>query len=162
MPGNKHDRGHWIHLRADHIMDKNPGMKKNIAYGVATEQAYAAGKAPKGWGTAQGHHQANKKYDEPKSHYKKVADPNTKSKTSSLALEMMLGFADELEKIALPKAPSVGDVRKSVLSAGTALSTKKPAYTKVHKEPSPPASNHDLLESSKVVQPPPVTMPTAL
>jgi hypothetical protein len=73
---------------------------------------------------------------------------------------MVLGFSDELQKIAMSIRPtSFGDVRKEVSYAGTALARRKPSYAKVNKEPTLPASASDLTESSKTVQPPPVTMP---
>ena len=79
---------------------------------------------------------------------------------SILSLDVFLGFSDELQKIAsLPKPTSIGDMRKSVSYEGTALAKRKPNYAKVNKDPVPPASTSDLAESSKTVQPPPVTMP---
>lgn len=77
-----------------------------------------------------------------------------------ISLDVLLGFSDELQKIAsLPKPTSLGDVRKAVSYQGTALAKRKPNYAKVSKEPMQPASTSDLAESSKTVQPPPVTMP---
>ena len=77
-----------------------------------------------------------------------------------MSLDMLLGFSDELQKIAVSVKPtSLGEVRKEVSYAGTALARRKPSYAKVNKEPTPPASASDLAESPKSVQPPPVTMP---
>lgn len=157
MPAHK---GEWIHDRARHILRHNPRMKKDIAYGVATQQAYAAGKAPKGWGTPQGRSAAHQKFDEPKRAYKKTADPSHKTKSAGLDLVSLLGFADEMMKIAQsPKPTTPGEVRAKVPEAGTALSTRRPRYSKVHKDPVPPSSTSDLAESAKTIQPPPVTMP---
>lgn len=157
MPKQK---GEWIHERARHILKHDPGMKKSIAYGVATQQAYAAGKAPKGWGTPQGRREAHQKFDEPRRAYKKTADPSHKTKSSGIDLVSLLGFADEMMKLAqLPKPTTTGVVRAEVPRAGTALSTKRPHYSKVHKDPVPPSSTSDLAGDAKTVQPPPVTMP---
>lgn len=82
---------------------------------------------------------------------------NNKSK---LSLGVLLGFSDELQKIAMsPIGPStVGEVTKVVSRKGTSLSTKQPKYSKVPKDLTPPASPVDFAQSSKAVQPPPVTM----
>ena len=90
----------WIHNRADHIRSKNPSMPKSEAFAIATQQSYATGKAPKSYGTSEGHHEAKKKYDAPKSEYKKEADPSHKSKTSSLSMDFWKGFSDELIDLA--------------------------------------------------------------
>lgn len=87
-------------------------------------------------------------------------DSSSNAKTG-ISLASVLGFSDELQKIAgMPKPTSLGDVRKAVSTEGTALQKRKPAYTKVNKDPVSPASPlSDAAESSKSVQPPPVTMP---
>ncbi len=152
----------WIHDRADHIRADNPGMKKSTSFAIATQQAYATGKAPKkDFGTPEGKREAHQKYDEPKSEYKQTADPSHKSKTSTIHLVSLLGFADELQKIAqTTTAPtSVGDVRKALSAEGTSLTKRKPSYSKTRKEPLPITSPSELAESSKSIQPPPVTMP---
>ena len=144
----------WIHDRADHIRAKNPGMPKSQSFAIATQQAYAAGKAPKkNFGTPEGKKTARRKYDEPKSSYKKSADPGNIAKTSSVSLAMLLGLSDELQKIAA--AATVSDVTKSIKPTGMkpAKLTSKP----VVKEPEPPASTLDHLSSSRTIQPPPVT-----
>lgn len=78
-----------------------------------------------------------------------------------LSLEMLMGFSDELQKIGMAavKPATVGEVTKVVSRKGTALSTKQPNYSKVHKDPTQPATSTDLAESSKVIQPPPVAFP---
>lgn len=64
----------WIHKREEHIRAKNPGMPESEAWAIATQQAHATGKSPKGYGTAKGRHEAKAKYDTP-SDDKKTADP---------------------------------------------------------------------------------------
>lgn len=154
----------WIHDRADHIRAKNPGMPKSESFAIATQQAYAAGKAPKsGFGTSKGKREARQKYDEPKSEYKKVADPSSKTKAGSISLVSLLGFSNELQKIAqLPKPTSLGDTRKIVANQGTAMSVRKPSYAKVNKDSIAPASaaGMDLTQSAKTIQTPPQTMPS--
>lgn len=142
----------WIHDRADHIRAKNPDMPKSMSFALATQQAHAAGKTPKGYGTAAGKREAKQKYDAPKKSYKKTADPGHIAKTSSLA--MWMGFSDELQKISAA-ATTVSDVAKSVKPFGVkpAKLTSKP----VVREPDPPAPVLDHLSSSKSIQPPPVT-----
>ena len=144
----------WIHDRADHIRAKNPGMPKSMSFAIATQQAHATGKTPKGYGTPTGKHVAKKKYDSPKSEYKKTADPGHIAKTSGAGLAMWMGFSDELQKIAAA-ATTVSDVSKSVKPFGLkpAKLTSKP----VVREPEPPAPVLDHLSSSKTIQPPPVT-----
>lgn len=64
----------WIHDRARHIQAKNPGMSDSTAFAIATQQAHATGKSPKGYGTAEGRREAKAKYTTPKDD-KKTADP---------------------------------------------------------------------------------------
>jgi len=64
----------WIHNREQHIRAKNPSMPESEAWAIATQQAHAVGKSPKGYGTAQGKRTAKAKYDTP-SDDKKTADP---------------------------------------------------------------------------------------
>jgi hypothetical protein len=143
----------WIHDRADHIRAKNPGMPESQSFAIATQQAYAAGKAPKkGFGTAAGKREAKQKYDEPKKNYKKTADPGHMSKSASFSA-MWMGFSDELLKIAA--ATTVSDVTKAVKPPG--LKPPKMTSRPVEKEPDPPASTLDHLSSSRTLQPPPVT-----
>lgn len=65
--------GKWIHDRAHHIMAKNPGMAKSIAYAVATQQAHKVGKSPRTFRTAEGVRAAMAKHVFPKKFYKKKA-----------------------------------------------------------------------------------------
>lgn len=64
----------WIHDRARHIQAKNPGMNESTAFAIATQQAHATGKSPKGYGTSEGREQAKAKYTTPKDDTK-TADP---------------------------------------------------------------------------------------
>lgn len=64
----------WIHDRARHIQAKNPEMAESTAFAIATQQAHATGKSPKGYGTTEGRQQAKAKYPTPKDD-KKTADP---------------------------------------------------------------------------------------
>lgn len=64
----------WIHERARHIQAKNPGMNESTAFAVATQQAHATGKSPKGFGTTEGREEAKVKYKTPKDDTK-TADP---------------------------------------------------------------------------------------
>lgn len=64
----------WIHDRARHIQAKNPGMAESTAFAIATQQAHATGKSPKGYGTTEGREQAKAKYTTPKDDTK-TADP---------------------------------------------------------------------------------------
>lgn len=64
----------WIHSRAEHLLAKNPDMKKSTAFAIATQQSHALGKTPKSYGTAEGRYTAKAKYDTPKDD-KKMANP---------------------------------------------------------------------------------------
>ena len=64
----------WIHSRAQHLMARNPNMPESMAWGLATQQAHATGKSPKGYGTSEGRAEAKSKYTTP-SDDKKTADP---------------------------------------------------------------------------------------
>jgi hypothetical protein len=149
----------WIHDRAEHIRSKNPGMDKSQAFAIATQQAYAAGKAPKKYGTKEGRREAKQKYDEPKKHYTQTADPKSSSKTASIDSGMLLGFADELNKIAAFKPASMKgltDVSKVVDRSKKALTTKPGSVSQAAK-PEIPAPSPDHLGSMKLNPPPPIT-----
>jgi mannose-6-phosphate isomerase-like protein (cupin superfamily) len=70
----------WLHDRAYHIMAKNPGMKQETAFAVATQQAHATKHTPKGFGTSEGKQKAKAKFDAPKKSYTQTADPGKKGK----------------------------------------------------------------------------------
>lgn len=134
----------WIHDRADHLRKKNPEMSESQSFAIATQQSYAAGKAPKDYGTSKGRSEAKKKYDDPKNTYEKQADPSHKSKTAS-RLAFWKGFEDELVKIAMapipmvvPKPPTaLADVKKVVDRQKSSLVLRKPNYSRPHKPQSP-------------------------
>jgi len=83
----------WIHDRADHILAKNPSMPKSEAFAIATQQAHAVGKSPKGYGTHHGRTEAREKYKTPGDDMK-TANPG------HLKAAQMTAFFDELEKAA--------------------------------------------------------------
>lgn len=84
----------WIEDRKSYIMKKNPGMDESTAWAVATQQGYAAKKAPKGYGTAKGKKKAKKKYKKPASQYEKKAKPKKKK---SDFLTSLISLANELD-----------------------------------------------------------------
>jgi hypothetical protein len=151
----------WIHERADHIRAKNPDMKKSTSFAIATQQAYAAGKAPKkDFGTAEGKREAHKKYDEPKREYTKTPDPKNvgKAKFGGMALATVVGFGDELSKIA---ATTAVDVMKTAKKPSSLFSKPKMTAKPNIREASPPSSTMDQYSSSKSLQPPPATAAVA-
>lgn len=84
---------------------------------------------------------------------------------TSTKLAMWEGFGDELQKIAMnmarpmKPAPMTGlmDVKKTVYNQKSALTTRKPSYTKVHTDPPMQMPRQDPLSGSKTIPPPPVT-----
>jgi hypothetical protein len=75
----------WIHDRAKHLRDKNPDLPEGAEYGIATQQAYAAGKAPKGHGTSEGRKKAKKKYKKPRKEYDKEASaPHARIRSAAM------------------------------------------------------------------------------
>lgn len=75
-------------------------MPEGQSWAIATQQAHAAGKSPKGYGTPEGRRKAKQKYDAPKKQYEQVADPGSKGKTSGIDLALLKGFSTEFRKIA--------------------------------------------------------------
>ena len=73
----------WIHDRARHIQAKNPEMNESAAFAIATQQAHATGKSPKGYGTSAGREEAKEKYTTPGDD-KKTADPGGIGKSAGL------------------------------------------------------------------------------
>lgn len=63
----------WIKQRKDRILSKNPDMKEEVAWAIATQQAHKLGKTPKGYGTAEGKKGAREKYRGPLKDYRKTA-----------------------------------------------------------------------------------------
>lgn len=117
----------WIHDRAEHLLAKNPAMPKSQAFAIATQQAHAIGKSPKGYGTTEGRSKAKKKYDTPKDD-KKTANPgdlrSEKMASNEMNVEMgsdhfwkkamVMALFDELEKISAsvpPPLPKPGAVK---------------------------------------------------
>lgn len=90
-------------------MSKNPDMQESTAWAVATQQAYAAGKSPKGYGTPQGRHEAKAKFDKPKKDYVQTANPKVASAVDGYSLAMFSSFSDEMQKI----GGSVGEAIKT-------------------------------------------------
>lgn len=143
----------WIHNRAEHIRAKNPSMPESEAFAIATQQAHAVGKSPKGYGTPEGRHEAKKKYDTPRDD-KKTADPGHlgAEKTAELSsqdvshLAPWLGsFTDELEKIA-----NLSGAMNPTSPTNTPVKSR--AYSQVNGDSSPsPVSQHQ-----PVLTPPPV------
>ena len=133
-------------------------MPESQSFAIATQQAYAAGKAPKkGFGTAEGKKKAKQKYDDPKSTYKKTPDPGSvgKAKFGGLALQTVVGFGDELRKIA--GAATASDLMKSVKKPSSMFSKPKLTAKPNMKELDPPSGTMDHFSSAKTIQPPPAT-----
>jgi hypothetical protein len=68
----------WIEKRKAHLMKKNPEMDESTAWGIATNQARAAGKVSKDFGTAEGRRSAKKTYKKKPAEYEQRADPPSK------------------------------------------------------------------------------------
>lgn len=114
----------WMHERAEHILAKNPSMPKGEAFAIASQQAHSVGKAPKGWGTAEGKATAKAKYDTP-SDDQKVSNPGglRSEKMEKKSAEIMVAaLLDELDKIAAMPPPLPAAARL----AGMAKALPKP------------------------------------
>lgn len=108
----------WIHERAERLepeMRKTYGPKKakEVAFATATQQAYAAGKAPKKWrgkrfGTSEGRREAKEKYDMPKKEYQK--------KAADLAFQVLRKVS--AEKLALSDERRRTIKRRALIGAG--------------------------------------------
>lgn len=85
----------WIHNRAERILSKNPDMGKGEAFAIATQQAHALGKSPKGYGTSAGRKTAREKY-------------RTPSDDQKIASVMWSAFISEVAKLgaAIPNIPA--------------------------------------------------------
>lgn len=141
----------WIHDRAKHLREKNPEMPEAQSFAIATQQAYAAGKAPKkGFGTSEGKKTALKKYDDGRAAYKKTADPKSSTKTAGIDLVTLLGFSGELQKAAGFTPTALTDVRKAVSKTRPGKITKVP-------KPDAPEASPDHLSGIKTNPPPPIT-----
>jgi len=84
----------WTHDRAKHLLAKNPEMDKSQAFAIATQQAYAAGKVPKDFGTEEGKQEAKAKFDKPKKQYTKTPNPGDLEtpKLSEAVVNMLADF----------------------------------------------------------------------
>lgn len=118
-------------------------MPKSESFAIATQQSYAAGKAPSGYGTKKGRKDAGRKYEEPKSQYEQTADPSHKVK-SSANLTLWKGFSDELEKISAAKGP---------MMIGQSL----PTYSKSPAVKLPSETKSGPMDRAKSIPPPPAT-----
>lgn len=87
----------FIHDRAEHLLARNPDMKKSTAFAISTQQGHALGKNPRGFGSAEGRRTAKKKYDTPKDDVK-AANPGD-LESPKMASILFAAFVDELEKI---------------------------------------------------------------
>ena len=82
----------WVHDRADHIRARNPSMPESEAWGIASLQAHALGKGPRGWGTDAAKKKGKGRYDTPKDDVQTANPGKLKPKTAE-------AFLDELDKI---------------------------------------------------------------
>lgn len=122
----------WIEQRKEHLLKKNPNMPESMAWGLATQQAHALGKTPKGYGTAEGRREAKRKYDEPKKSYVQTAKPKTAA------------FRQEFEKLAL--APGT----KGALIGAATLGALGAIMAYQHNKKVPPEQRRSLLDTSLI------------
>jgi len=132
-------------------MSKNKDMNKSTAFAIATQQSHATGHTPSGYGTSEGRREAKKKYDEPQSEYTQTADPGHKSKSSSIDLNLLKGFSDELEKIAIMPLASPGTVSSSTKSA-----LRMPTMTQKSHFSKPNSGMPTQLPTAQNTLPPPI------
>jgi hypothetical protein len=95
----------WIHDRQERIRKSNPSMPESEAWALATQQAHALGKSPKGYGTSEGRAVAKAKYK----------TPGDDQKTAEAV--MWEAFADELANI--KAAGLLGDIGSGLKKALT-------------------------------------------
>ncbi len=84
----------WVEDRKDYLLSKNPDMEESTAWALATQQARAAGKISKEYGTSKGKKKAKKKYKKSPSSYQKKAKPKKKK---AEFCDSLLVLAKELE-----------------------------------------------------------------
>lgn len=94
----------WIHDRAAHIQAENPSMPESEAWAIATQQSHSTGHSPKGYGTAEGHDKAKKKYKTPDDDMQQAAPKSKVAGVSLFSSALVGGFCDELENILEKKA----------------------------------------------------------
>lgn len=75
-------------------------MQESTAWAVATQQAHATGKSPKGYGTSKGRQEAKQKFDKPKKDYVQTANSKLASAVDGYSLAVFSGFSNEMQKIA--------------------------------------------------------------
>lgn len=123
-------------------MARNPSMPKSEAFAIATQQMHAAGKSPKGYGTAEGRSTAKAKYDEPKSHYTQTADPektagrvfvgNLPHDISHAELHAHFSSHGQVKNVNLPKDKATGNPRGfAIVTMGSPKDARK-AMTGLH------------------------------
>jgi hypothetical protein len=76
-----------------------------------------------------------------------TANSKTSSKTAGIALGMVLGFSEELRKIAGPSTGLIAPPKPKMTKPGPVAKSMKPE--------GPPSTDH--LSSSKTNPPPPIT-----
>jgi hypothetical protein len=129
---------------------------KSIAYALATQQAHRTGKSPKGFRTAEGVRTAKRKYDEPKSHYTRTADPK---RSKSAGVKEAAGPPPSIPTpqfplgLQQPKPKTVGTMSTTSSKPGQ-LARNAQNYTQVHAQP--PSVNLSPHSGLKSAQPPPV------
>jgi hypothetical protein len=149
----------WVHDRAKHIEAKNPSMPESEAFAIATQQAHAIGKSPKGYGTPMGRHVAKEKYDDPKSTYDTRANGEASHvKEASftniryLDLALVKGFSDELQKITNILQPQPGDIKTT-----TALKdTHRPGVIQNYSKANTSVDSSPIAKSQPVLAAPAV------
>jgi len=120
----------WIHARAEHLLAKNPSMRKDTAFAIATQQAHATGKAPKekGWGTPEGKAEAKDKYDRPKKDYIKTPNPGNLDSPKLAEALYKLGYKlqghTDVQGLRIAIENRKGSVRKGTDSDGNEWRTK--------------------------------------
>jgi hypothetical protein len=130
-------------------------MPESESFAIATQQAHAVGKSPKGYGTSEGRQAAKQKYDTPRDDVK-TADPGASSKEKKASIgsvfSLLGAFSDELVKIA-------GALNGSPTTLGEIATTvpknpmKDPGkYSKVNSSvtPSPIAMHQPMLDAPPV------------
>jgi hypothetical protein len=125
----------WVHDRAERLRKKNPDMEEGTSYAIATQQSYAAGKAPKKWkgqtfGTRKGKRNALSKYDRPKKEYQKTASGD-RSAASKVGVGAAAGGGIGYLLSKALKLPPFLTLPTTIGGAGVggALATPKPGAT---------------------------------
>lgn len=101
----------WIHNRAEHLLARNPDMKKSTAFAVATQQSHALGKSPKGYGTSQGRHEAKQKYDTPKDDTKAANPGHLESPKMAMPVKLL----EQAAAARGVKVPALNQIKNMVM-----------------------------------------------